>query len=235
MVRPISSSPHEQSATVRQLKLLVIVLVLSNVGLGVLSFYLLRTLDRRYSELFDHSVPVLNGLQTLTARAMQAMRVTNPELFAAGADRSAAVQRAKVALAEDRDLRTGILRAEWSGAEPRKAELRAAGEVFALLAAEVNRHHAAGRHAEAARLRASDLRAAFDRYIAATTAAADSVELGSRRTNESVSERTASMAAVVLGLAGWPLIVLLLLLLLTALFVVVLMVLFRGREMNDAP
>ena len=163
MVRPVSSSPHEQSATVRQLKLLVIVLVLSNVGLGVFSFYLLRTLDRRYTELFDHSVPVLNDLQTLTARAMQAMRATNPELFAA-AERTAAVQRANVSLAEDRDLRARILRTEWGGAEPRKAELRAAGEVFALLAAEVNGHHAAGRSAEAARLREADLRAAFDRF-----------------------------------------------------------------------
>jgi hypothetical protein len=43
------------------------------------------------------------------------------------------------------------------------------------------------------------------------------------------------MSTVLLGLAGWPVVLLVGLLLLTAIFVLVLMVLFRGREMSDMP
>src|SRR5205814_8803362 len=81
MARPTSSSLHDQSSTLRQLKLLVVVLVLSNIGLGIFSFYLLRSVDRTYSDLIDRSVPVLNDLQTLTALAVRAMRGTHPTLF----------------------------------------------------------------------------------------------------------------------------------------------------------
>ena len=49
MPRIGNSSPNEHTATLRQLKLLVVVLVLSNVGLGIFSFLLLRRLDRQYS------------------------------------------------------------------------------------------------------------------------------------------------------------------------------------------
>src|SRR5687768_4472026 len=51
MVRPASSDSHDQSATLRKLKLLIVVLVVSNIGLGGLSFYLMRAMDRTYTDL----------------------------------------------------------------------------------------------------------------------------------------------------------------------------------------
>ena len=69
------------ASMLRQLKLLVMVLIISNVALGAYGFYLLRTIDRNYSALIDQSVPILNRLQTLTAGASDAMRSTNPDLL----------------------------------------------------------------------------------------------------------------------------------------------------------
>lgn len=236
MAKPPSSSLHDQSATVRQLKLLVIVLVLSNIGLGLFAFFLLRTIDRQYSDLIGRSVPVLNGLQTLTATSMQAMRATNPLLFeGAGGQRPQRVQEAAVAFAADRDARKALLTSEWAAAEAERAQLQGAGEGFTQLGSELLAHLAAGRMAEAARLREVRLRPAFDRYVAIASKAADVLEAESRRLNDTVSAKTGSMSTVVLGVASWPLVVLVALLLLTALFVVVLMVLFRGREMSDMP
>lgn len=236
MARPASSSFNDHSATVRQLKALVVVLVLSNIGLGVFAFYLLRAMDRQYSDLIGRSVPVLNSLQTLTARSMQAMRATNPVQFEGeSARRGSLLQQAKAALEADRELRSEILKSDWVGASAERAQLQAAGESFTKTGSDVIGHYAAGRTAEAARLREGELRGIFDRYIAATTKAADVIEADSQRINDHVSARTGSMAKWVLGVASWPIVALLGLLLLTAVFVLVLMVLFRGREMSDMP
>ena len=236
MAKPLSSGLHDQSATVRQLKLLIVVLVLSNIGLGLFSFFLLRAIDKQYSELIGKSVPVLNSLQTVTARAMEAMRTTNPNSVAAVEGRRGQQhQEASMALARDRDLRNEVLRAEWAGAAKEREEFKQTGEAFTKLATEVVAHLAAGRTNEAMQLREGRLRGAFDHYILAATKAADVLEADSERMNLSVSAKADNMSTLLLGIASWPIIVLIGLLLITALFVVVLMVLFRGREMSDTP
>src|SRR6266550_34403 len=87
------------ASTVRQLKILVYVLVLSNIALGALGFYFLRTIDRKYSSLIDQMVPTLNDLQTLTAVSVGAMRSTNSTLFAESPQsRAGMVHSARLAL-----------------------------------------------------------------------------------------------------------------------------------------
>ena len=238
MARSSNSSAHDQSATLRQLKLIVLVLVLSNIGLGVLSFYLLRNLDRRYTQLIDRSVPVLNDLQGLTAHAATALRATNP-IFWQGdeANRKAAAQRARGLLGEEAVDRRKLVTAGGKSLDTGegRAELDAAGESFARAAREVAALLEAGRIDEAVRKRDDVMLPAFDRYVDAITKAADLLEADSLKTNEVVSESTHSASKLVLGVASWPVLVLVALLVLTAIFVVVLMVLFRGREMSDMP
>ena len=232
---PISGL-HDQSSTVRQLKLLVVVLVLSNIGLGVFAFFLLRQIDRQYSDLIGRSVPVLNSLQTSTAQALRAMRATNPALLSGGdPPQSFRLEEARAVIARDRDLRGQLLKSDWAVAVPERNDVAASGEAFTRLAGEVLGLIAAGRVEAGAEMREATLRPAFERYIAAITKAADVLEAESERINASVSARTGSWSTVVLGVASWPLVVLVLLLVLTAVFVVVLMVLFRGREMSDMP
>jgi hypothetical protein len=237
VARSATPSSHDQSSTIRQLKLLVVVLVLSNIGLGVFSFYLLRRVDRTYSDLIDQSVPVLNDLQTLTALAVSAMRGTNPTLFAdAAGNRRETLEASRAALASEEALRNKLVTVEWvTGQNAERAHFRAAGEAFSRTATEVLAGYAAGQDAAALRLREEKLRAEFDRYLNSITKAADVLEAESSRQSDSLSAHTGSMSTVMLGIASWPVILLLGLLALTAIFVLVLMVLFRGREMNDMP
>jgi hypothetical protein len=237
MARSIFPSISDQNATVRQLKLLVVVLVLSNIGLGAFSFYQLREMDRRYSELFGRSIPILSDLQTLTAKAVAAMRGTRTDLFLESKVGTAAVaESARAGFAVDRSLRGKLLKAEWiAGGEMERAEFQAAGENFSRVSDEVIAAYAAGRTTAAAQLRDGRLRPAFERYLDAVTKLSDVVEEASVRANDAVSARTGNMSTVLLGLGSWPVVLLIGLLLLTAAFVVVLMVLFRGREISDTP
>lgn len=237
MARPGSSSFSDQNSTVRQLKLLVLVLVLSNIGLGGFSFYLLRTVDRSYTELIDRSLPVLNDLQTLTTRAVKAMRGTNAAVLAGrGSVPPGFIEQARAGFAAERGLREKVLKAQWANRnETEHAEFRVAGENFARIGEEVVMTLGAGRWAEADKVREERLRLAFERYLMAMTKLSDGLEAESGRASSAVSARTGNLANIVLGIASWPVVLLAGLLLLTAIFVLVLMVLFRGREMSDMP
>ena len=77
-------------ALLRQLKLLVVLLIISNIALGAFGFFFLRSIDQKYSALIDQSVPTLAALHKLTIKASEAMRSTNPTLLT---DRSARDER----------------------------------------------------------------------------------------------------------------------------------------------
>ncbi len=232
-----SPSVRDQPAALRQLKLLVVVLVLSNLALGGFSFYVLRTLDQNYSELILGAVPLLNDLQGLTAQSVETMRETGPALFNTPAnERAAAVQRTELAITADRRLRTAILNRPWrSSLDTTLSVLKVAGENFTKIATDVVHRYATGETAEATRLRDERLRPAFAQYLDATTKAADILEAESLKASEALSVQAGSTSKWVLGAASWPIALLAGLLALTAIFVVVLMVLFRGREMSDMP
>src|SRR4051794_24997618 len=101
----------DNTSVVRQLKTLVVVLILSNIALGVFGFYLLRTIDRNYSVLIDQSIPILNGLQTLTAKASEAMRSTNPVLLTEGkVTPDAMAKDARAAISRGETVREDILK-----------------------------------------------------------------------------------------------------------------------------
>jgi hypothetical protein len=59
---PDPHSSHENSM-LRQLKVLVILLLLSNIALGAFGFYFLRRIDQRYSSLIVQAVPAMNQRQ----------------------------------------------------------------------------------------------------------------------------------------------------------------------------
>jgi hypothetical protein len=229
-----TATPYRGDATTRQLKWLVILLIISNIAVGVFAVYALRQADKRYSDLVDRSVPVLNELQTLTVRGLQAMAATNPtHVHNIGAGGVAAAQ---AAINEDEALRRKLLAESWlTDDKPKRRELSAAGEAFTVGARAVT---AAFEHNDpqgAATQRETVLRAAFDRYIDAITVAADELESESQRVNDLETEHIGSISRFVLGIAAWPVLAIVTLLLVTATFVLALMLLFRGREMNDAP
>jgi hypothetical protein len=229
----VSARSNERSI-LRQLKVLVAILVLSNIALGVFGFYFLRTVDRKYSSLIDQAVPALNDLQTLTAMSMEAMRSTNPTLFGdSPQSRAEMTQRARVALERDRHLRSQALQREWLSRDAEeRLNFQNAGNAFSRTATEVIGLFELGQSAEASRQREQSLRPAFDRYVAATTKLADELEVHSLRASSSLTIRTGSISNMMLGLASWPLMILGALLLIAVLFVMVILLndFFRHKE-----
>lgn len=227
----------DHAATLRRMNFLVVLLVVSNIATGVFSVFLLRKVDARYTELIGQSVPALNDLRELMTDAVVAMRSTNPRHFTgAGAVPAEALQNARQRLATEQKFRTELLREHsFSDAPKDRAAIQANGEEFSRMSAELSRLYAAGNFTEAARLREEKILPLFDEYVAAIGKAADVVEAQSLAANKDYTAKTHSLTAIVLGVAGWPLIVMVVLLLLTVCFVVVLMFVFRGKELGDMP
>jgi hypothetical protein len=236
MARPVSS-PNDQAATLRNLKVLVVLLIISNLVVGALSVYLLRAVDRRYSELINRTAPVLNDLQTLTAKSTSAMRTTNLSFFENPADGlEAALQRSRAAIEVDRVLREKLLKADWlPSTAGKRQEFQQTGAAFTQLSQKILGIYATKENAEATRVREKELRPVFERYQESITKIADVLLDESNAVNDDYSTKTNRLSTVVLGVASWPVILLLGLLLLTAIFVLAMMVAFRGKDLADMP
>lgn len=229
-----SSSSHS-SSVVRQLKWLVVVLVISNIALGVFSMYALRESDRRYSDLIDHSVPVLDDLQALTAEAAQVMVMTNLGRLES-TPKADFLGMARSTIVSETTLRGKVLADTWIATDgSERNEIDAAGQAFTAVVTTILTDVEAGRLAEARKGRTTALPPVFERYISAITKAATAVEFKSQQVNDTESQRTSTISTMVLGLASWPILMVLMILLCTAIFVLMLMLLFRGREVTDMP
>ena len=192
-------------------------------------FYCLRTIDRKYSDLINRTVPTLNELQELTAASMTAMRSTNPNSFG-NSSPAEIVQHEQTALAHDRELRTQILQREWLSDNPReRLVLEETGNSFDQKADEILGLFGAGQNAEATQAREQTLRPAWDRYVAATSRAADLFQKQSIKTSNVFTERTLSVSKIMLGLASWPVIALTLFFTVTAALAVVVLLLFDRK------
>jgi hypothetical protein len=232
---PSPALPASQSAgAVRQLKWLVAVLAVSNIALGLFAVWALREADRRYSELVDHSVPVLNDLQTLTTRIAEAAASTNPNRL--DATNPALLTAAHAAVKEDVTLRNRLLAQPWVSENiSKRADMKACGEAFTAAADAVLATVARGDRTAAAAQRERDLMPRFQRYLDAVTLASDQLATESERINTMETAHTGAVSRIVLAAAAWPILAIVSLVLLTAAFVLLLMLLFRGREMQDAP
>jgi hypothetical protein len=231
----IFATPESQKTALRQLKILVVILIVSNIGLGLFGIYVLRSVDRKYSALIHQTVPPINELQTLTAWSVDAMRSTNPSLFQPSPNGSSRpVQQAQNMIERDRELRTRALQREWLGLKPgERQDLLEAGDAFTRESLEVLHLFETGHNAEAGQRRETVLRPAFDRYVASMTKTADVLEAESLRTSGRLTEQTGSISHIVLGLASWPFMIVGLFFLAVIIFVLGVLVrvtLFRGAE-----
>jgi hypothetical protein len=213
-----------ESPFVRRLKLLVALLLLSNIALGGFGFYFLHTINRRYSELIDRTLPTLTDLRSLAAETTQAMRKTNPSVFVQPKeDRSKLLAQGRLALETDRNARENLLRRDSVvGSQDDQSAMRAAGDAFDKTAAGVLNLIEANRMDEAERARDQSLRGSYDRYLEKTTEAANRVESSSLKASDNLSSQTSQLSKVMLGLGGWPLLIPVILLLSTLVFVILL-------------
>src|SRR5437763_1331288 len=218
----VPDSFSSSASLIRQLRALVILLIVSNIALGAYGFYLLRTIDRNYSILIDQSVPILNGLQTVTAMASDAMRSTNPDLLTEYKLEPAEVANgARAAMRRDKALREELLNRNWLvNAETQRVSVQQAGQTFNRVAAEVINLIEANKAAEANRQREAELRQAYNGYLAATTKAAELLQNKSLETSGNLSVRSGNLARLMLSLGTWPMMILGAFFLFTAVFVI---------------
>ena len=162
------------------------------------------------------------------------MHGTNPILFTGSAEqRGEMLQRARMALERDRDLRNQILRRDWLSPSAKERKIFAdAGASFSKAAAEIITLTSSGSSADVGREREKTLRPMYERYVAATTDAADALEAEGLRKSYTITTSTGTFSRVMLGAASWPLMLLSLFLLVTAIFVIVVLlnVFVRKRE-----
>jgi len=213
-----------ESPAVRRLRLLVALLLLSNIALGGFGFYFLHSINKKYSELIDRTLPTLVDLRSLTVGTAQAMLRTNPVAFDQSQEsRSRLLERARVAVESDRTLRDHLLlRDTLSADKDEQSDLRTAGDAFDSSASQVLKLIEANQMTEAGTEREQALRPSFDRYLEKTTQAADRLEASSLKASDSLSSRTSQLSKLMLGLGGWPLLIPVVLLLSTLVFVILL-------------
>jgi len=206
----------------RQLKIIVVVLILSNLALGMLGFYYLRAVDRKYSELISRAVPIMHQMQELTAITTEAMRGTNPALFGGSAENQReATERARAALDRDKKLRDSLVQTDWDPTRDNEQDtLQNTGETFTKIGRNVIDLLGAGRITDATKLREESLRPAFERYLVATREATGFVNALSLKTSDDFTERTYSISKIMLGLGSWPVIIMGIFLMITAVFII---------------
>ncbi len=233
----LASSPNDQASTLRNLKLLVILLAASNILVGAISVYLLRAVDTRYSELIERTVPALNDLRELMTDTITTMRSTNPILLEKpGANRPGLMEAMHAALTTEQKFRTDLLTGAGLTHQPvDRSSLQKAGEAWENEVIGIIQLYPVSSAAEIAHERETKLRPAFEDYMGAIAKASDSVESIGLTSNKDFTAKTNTLSTIVLGVASWPVLLLLALLLLTVVFVIAMMIAFRGKDLADTP
>lgn len=235
MSNPIPS-PQDDASILRQLKGLVVLLLLSNVALGLFAFYFLRGIDRKYSTLINDTVPTLNDLQGLTVITSEAMHGTNPAFMPGTSDevRTEFVKHGHEALDRERQMRERILSSPWFATnESERENLRQVGQTFDTAAASILDLLGAGKMDDANRAREKDLRPAYERYVVTTRESTQHAHTDSLRTSDMITLKSGNLSRLLLGLGSWPIIMLGLFLSILAILVVgVLLNVFLRREQS---
>ncbi len=227
----MSKTSRNFSIKLAKRELLFAIVFASYIGSIVCNFYLLKEIDRNYSELIDHSVPVLRELNNVTASAAYAIHQTYPRLFDEKAPgRIEALQRARAALTDETLTRIRFLQSDFSGISlGEMTELKEVGEEFSRIGNNVVKLYAEENLKEAELYRERELRPALERYIAATKMMADKISDIGEKSSDQITEKTRRMSLSVLGFASWPAIALLLIfIVLLSLGLVVLFIMFKA-------
>jgi hypothetical protein len=181
-------------------------LLVSNLAVGLLSLYVLRNVNQRYTHLLDRSVPTLNSLRTLSRElsAVQrlARRIVDPENESAWAELLPQMDEgSNLAQAHARD----VARAETFSGTPLRGTIERYSreydeKVDAFLALA-----RAKKLEEANRYNTDLLRPCHDRYQSALDDAADQVQQQGRDLRDRYAEDSRFFSSLLLAFAGWPL------------------------------
>ena len=183
-----------------------IALLASNLLIGIVSLLYLRSMEQRYTALFERSVPLVNHLRTLTRElsAVQrlARRISDPKNEAEWAT-LLPLMTTNSKQARDHAIEiTGmgsLAGTVHAGVITRTGhEYDALVEKFIALARE-------GRIADTNRFNVETLRPAYDQYMDALDAAGNFVEREGSDLQARYAENSRLIGGFLLAFAGWPL------------------------------
>jgi hypothetical protein len=226
-----------QARNLRRLRILAVILIVSNVAIGGIGVHTIRRLDREYSLLIDSSVPVLDEIRGIGRQTGLLFRMTVTALVATDpAARSAALQSAREAQTECRKLRAAVQGADFIQGDPELVrKYAAAGKEYDAVIDDLLPRITAEDTVEQERRRVGSLLGAYDRLsilneTISATLASRSEELNTRYSMDSNRE-----SKLLLGLAGWPILLAVGFALMAAMVASVLVFVFWREVIADEP
>lgn len=200
----------DTTGTVKRLRFLVVVLLLSNVALGLVSFYFLRSIDQAYTQLIDRSLPTLNHLRGVATEAASITRsLTFAQSAAAGEKRQAYEAKARQSLQlctshfreslEELKSQIGAedlqrLQHTWRDFEERT------GKTLEAVVQSGDAKTVAGEFSRMLR----ELRMAQEELMARVSQASDAVAQSNLKQSDAVANSAEQHRKILLGLGGWP-------------------------------
>jgi hypothetical protein len=185
---------------------LMIGLLVSNLAVGLLSLYVLRNVNERYTHLLDRSVPTLNGLRTLSRELSGvqrlARRIIDPDNERAWSDLPPQMeQTSNLAQRHARD----IAQAEVFDQTPFRGALERYSQDYDEKVDTFLAMARAKKLEEASRYNTDVLRPAHDLYQNTLDDAADHVQQQGRDLRDRYAEDSRFFGSLLLAFAGWPL------------------------------
>ena len=209
-------------------KWFILGLLVSNLILGGLSFFLLRALDARYSELLGRSVPIMAELHGVTMSVMRSRRAMSDSLTAKpGPEQTAFLDRAVHFEQASAKARLGYQYSpDVLNGEAVDREMESVAADYKAVMQRFLGFVRNGRIAEASALRTNDLRVITDRYYELLEKRTTQIEERAEQMGQDYTKGISFQSKLVLTMASWPimaalLVVLVFLITLLSLFVAV--------------
>lgn len=215
------------------LRLACICLLISNIGLGALGYFIVRQVDRDYSVLVQSSLPLFNDVKSLSWHVVRAQRAVNRVRDAQGARRGELLAQQ----GEDIDAAAGLLGRTAKGAD----RVVAAATLDSLVQGhkayfdsilEWRRLISTGLESEASNWLALSVRPAYDDYITALDEAGTDIHDYGLSGSMSLSGDASRRGSEFMIASAWPLWLAGVSLVLGFLFVVVFGMLIRWKAPN---
>jgi hypothetical protein len=212
---------------------LIVGLLVSNLGVGILSLYFLRSVNQRYAILFERSIPVVNNLRTLTRELgvvqRYARRVVDPANEANWAQLPPQMTESSV---HARVHAIDISDADLFKATPHAAAIVAMCRDYDNKVKHLLGLVQEGRLADANAYNVEVLRPTYDNYQLTLDAAADFVQAQGNNLRDRYTQDTRFFGGLLLAFAGWPVIAAAIGVLLLSLLIVTLLVTIFTPELG---
>ena len=231
---PIGSS---QPVNLRRLRMFVVILAISNVGLGLFSVLALKKVDQEYSFLIGSSVPLLNELRATDRDASKLYLAVIAGLVTRDPVKCEnAIQQAGHYLENGNHDRTRVVVANLLRQNPAlAAELQSSGEAYERSVRALLPRVTPENTADAERDRVEELQRVYNRYAAAMRNVSAFVTNSAEAASSNYSSETWHRSLLVLGFAGWPVMLAVAIVALTTTIMVVTLLLFRSSDASDGP